>query len=298
MRVRRWRRVSSRCRVRRVLFGTLAVGLTLMTIGCWLAFGTCRRAGVSVEGRRAGSGGYRRAPVVRGGKLRAVLCGEVLVLRLDAGRLDVLLMHGLSFLRVGTSLDAARATVEAGVACIHDGVVHDDVAVDINVGELAATEVGDGAVVEEVASAPLAAVKAYAAVTKAVVNAAIETDVRAPVTAVEEIDAAFPAPVGGRPEEAFIGWHDPDAGNPVVTAVIGVSPVSGRPDVAVTGADGLSIDGKYRRCETYGDNHGGVSLGRGQGCDWNNQRGGKEHSADCFEGRHFVLLGPFRCKAA
>ena len=209
--------------------------------------------GVSVEGRGAGSSSYCWASVVLSGELRAVLSREVLVLHLLAGWLDVVFVHRCNLFRTGAGFDAAVAAVEADVVVVHDGVVNDNVAVDVNVAEVASAKVDYGAVVEEVAAAPFAAGEADAAVAEAVVDAAVEADVRAPIAVIEAVVAALPAPVGGCPEEANGGGFYPDAGDPVVAAVVGVSPVAGGPDIAVAGAEGLRIDGKRGRCEAYGD---------------------------------------------
>src|ERR1700761_909652 len=109
-------------------------------------------------------------------------------------------------------------------------VVVDDDRLVVDIRHVGYVHVGHRAVVEEVITAPLAAAKSDAAVAEAVVNAAVETDVRSPVPSVEKIDAALEAPVAGGPKEAGCGRHDPRARNPVI-AVVTVSPVAGRPHI-------------------------------------------------------------------
>jgi hypothetical protein len=60
----------------------------------------------------------------------------------------------------------------------------------------------------------------------------------------------------------------PDAGNPVVAALVVVGPVAGGPEIAVARADGLGVDGKRRWADLDGEEDGFGGL-RG----W---RGGKE----------------------
>jgi hypothetical protein len=58
----------------------------------------------------------------------------------------------------------------------------------------------DGNIVIENSAVPVATLVAIAAVSIAVVNAAVEADVLAPIARVEDIDIAVPAPIWGSPE--------------------------------------------------------------------------------------------------
>ena len=86
----------------------------------------------------------------------------------------------------GRDCDAAAA-VEADVVHVDDGVAFNDGAIHVDVGDVDAAEVGDGAVVGEDSAAPLTAEEADAAVAEAVVDAAVEADVRAPVAGVPSV---------------------------------------------------------------------------------------------------------------
>jgi hypothetical protein len=170
----------------------------------------------------------------------------------------------LALLRGGLAIDAAGAVV-ADVVHIDDGVVDDYVAIDIDVGGVpSATEVGDGAVVEEVVTAPLATIEADAAVAEAVVDAAVVADVRAPVAFVPTVVAAFKTPVAGGPEIAGLRCEDPGAGDPEVASVA-VGPVAGCPDIAVAGDCGLNLDGKrgWGDADVEADADVELCLGRG-----------------------------------
>src|ERR1700758_543790 len=133
----------------------------------------------------------------------------------------MLLAHVALFLRSGARSDAAGA-VEARV--VHYGRVVDHGAVHVDVAHHGLVHVHDCGVVGKGASSPLAADEADAAVTEAVVNAAVESDVRAPVARVPNVKAAGEAPVAWGPEHAHARWSDPYAGNPVV-AVRAIGPV-------------------------------------------------------------------------
>src|SRR5580658_7224788 len=106
----------------------------------------------------------------------------------------------LAFLRAGLAHNAAGA-VEAGVVHVDDGVALNHGAVDVDVGDVNAAEVGAGAVVGEDSAAPLTAKEADAAVAEAIIDAAVEADVWAPVASVPSIEAAGEAPVARRPEK-------------------------------------------------------------------------------------------------
>jgi hypothetical protein len=136
---------------------------------------------------------------------------------------------------------AAGAAVETHV--VHGCVVYDDGLVYIYVGEVgAAAYVHDRGVVKECAAAPFPAAESHTAESKAVVNASIETDVRSPVAAVPGIVSIYPAPVAGRPEQAWSWRRNPGSRNPVI-AFVSPSPVSWCPHVARLRANRLYING-------------------------------------------------------
>ena len=220
------------------------------------------------------------------GQLGAVLRGEVLVLHLVGGGLDMLLVLSLHLHRRGPRLDAGAA-VEADVIRVDDGVCVDDGAILVDVGHVDAAEVRHGAVVGEDSAAPLAAEEADAAVAESVVNPAIEADVRAPVAGVPSISAARKSPVAGGPQNANTGRLHPNAGNPVVASVP-VGPVAGGPDIARGGQRGLHVHGQGGRSNVHGDTDADGNLGvrDRQSEHWRGHRGGDEQPAKSRENRH------------
>src|ERR1039458_7776706 len=104
-------------------------------------------------------------------------------------------------------------------------------AVVVGVVDHAHVEVIVGPVIEEVAAVPVAAFVAEADVAKAVVDAALEANVQAPMAGIKEIPAAVEAPVARRPERRSVGWFNPRARHPVVTLCT-PGPVARRPDVS------------------------------------------------------------------
>jgi hypothetical protein len=105
------------------------------------------------------------------------------------------------------------------------------------------TDVVHGAVVEEGSIIPIAALVALATVTEAIVDAAIETDLRSPVAVVKRVSAIIPAPVAGGPKQASFGRFYPRARHPVI-AFVAVGPIARRPDVALSRNNRLRVDGE------------------------------------------------------
>ena len=143
-------------------------------------------------------------------------------------------------------LDAVGSTTIGDVAGIHDCRLFDDRCVDVDIGHRGAIHVNNRGVIGECAAIPRAARKADAHVAAAVVHAAVEADVRSPITGMEAITTASKAPVAWSPEGADIRSRHPRAGNPVV-AKEAVVPVSRRPDQIRLRAGWLHIDWQRRR---------------------------------------------------
>jgi len=92
-------------------------------------------------------------------------------------------------------MDAAIASVVAHPALgpVNDGFV-------VNVANVCNIHVHHGAIVEEATVIPASACKALAKIPEAVVDAAIETDLRAPVAVVKNVAAVSPRPVWWSPQ--------------------------------------------------------------------------------------------------
>src|SRR5260370_25587342 len=104
-----------------------------------------------------------------------------------------------------------------------------------------------------------------AAITEAVIYAAIKADMITPIAPVPEVSLASPTPVTGSPEVANPRRDDPGSGNPIVLLIIVVvSPVAGSPDVAITRTNGLLVHGKRWRSNTDPKTEGPLSGGDGR----------------------------------
>jgi hypothetical protein len=169
---------------------------------------------------------------------------------------------GVMFRRVPGLYSGWAGGEAAGTSVIADVVVvYDDVAL-INIGDACDVDVGDGAVIEEGATAPLAAVEAGSGIAEAVVNASVKTNRRSPVAGVPDVETVVPPPVARGPEQAY--WpENPSAGNPVIAIVVVPGPIAGSPDVAWTRTNRLGVDWQRWRAKTHGNSYG--ELGKGGG---------------------------------
>lgn len=110
------------------------------------------------------------------------------------------------------------------------------------------------AVVEEVASIPISAIKTCAEVAKAVINASVVAYVPSPIARVPEVFIFATIPVTRCPECFDIRRIDPCAVNPVI-AFVAVGPVAGCPDVSIAWGVGLFVHWDHRRSDTDRDEH-------------------------------------------
>src|SRR5581483_2300690 len=96
-------------------------------------------------------------------------------------------------------------------------------------------DTGHRLVVVKCSADPAAAHVSGADIAEAVVDSAIESDVRAPVARMEAIDAPDEAPVARGPEQPHLRRCDPGTRDPVIATGC-VGPVARGPDVALHGA--------------------------------------------------------------
>jgi hypothetical protein len=112
-------------------------------------------------------------------------------------------------------LNATSAAVEADAAVRYPVVIRN--IASINIVDPVDIDPVHCRVIAEVIVIPVAAVVSIAEVSKAIVNAAIETNVQSPESVVEAIASAVESPVTRSPQCARIRRCDPRARNPVVS---------------------------------------------------------------------------------
>ena len=167
--------------------------------------------------------------MIYGCELGAIRSRSMFVLKLNIRRLDVLFSCGPLFLGALSRAHAAIAPViaHAGrtVIVIGDpgvvGIVNDR-----------HIDVVHRAIVSEAATFPASPEIANSHVTKAIIYAAIESDVRPPITSMPVIAAVPPTPVAWSPKYANAGSQYPSARHPIII-IVAISPIAGRPDIAL-----------------------------------------------------------------
>jgi hypothetical protein len=137
--------------------------------------------------------------VVYIGKLRPVLAGGTSFTQLSGQRSDVGLTLGDNLCREGADGQASLPSVIADVR-----VVNITGAIRISIVDGILIYARHVRVVPEVVVVPVAAFVTCAVVSVAVVHAAIESDVRSPVSVVPQVTVVIVAPVTGGPERAAV----------------------------------------------------------------------------------------------
>src|ERR1017187_5452334 len=102
-----------------------------------------------------------------------------------------------------------------------------------------------GRVVEEMPALPATALIAVAEVAEAIVNPAIETYCRAPITIIENESAAAPTPIARSPKVADFRSHHPCTRHPIILTI--PSPMAWGPDITVARTNWLIVNGNFRR---------------------------------------------------
>ena len=138
----------------------------------------------------------------------------------------------------------------SAVVCHVRIIVYDDRLV-IDIGHVRHIHIGHRPVVEESAAAPFPALEAFAAVSEPVINAAIKSNVRAPITSIPNIVALVPTPISGCPQKALFGSFHPGAGHPVVAVIIAPCPIAGCPKIARARAKGLRVNRQRGRADAH-----------------------------------------------
>ncbi len=200
--------------------------LLLLLLHSPIGFLQCRRCfHVAIGRKRLADSHVGRAAMIRIGKLGLVGAGSTLILHLRRHRCSVRLMHCRQFRRPRRRPDASRSAVVTHMGVV---VVNDGHRAAVNVVHHGDVHVVDGAVVVEMAGAPVATLVAVSYVAIAIVDAAIVADVLAPIAGIKPVGVIPVAPVAGGPECTLVGSLNPRAGHPVV-AVRRPGPVARRP---------------------------------------------------------------------
>jgi hypothetical protein len=182
-------------------------------------------------------GRSRRGPAVVGRRQLAAIgacrsCVRCLARRCGGMRI----MFGRGFLRSRprTHTSSPVETCAITTDCI---VHHGPVIGVVNDGRI---YMGHGRVVSEMTSLPLTSKEANAHIPKAIVDASIEADMRAPIAGMEDIGTTNEAPIRRRPEQTDRWRRHPNSRHPVVASRT-IGPVARVPEIPVFGGWRLHI---------------------------------------------------------
>ncbi len=175
--------------------------------------------------------------MIDGGELRPICRSLLSVLNLRRNGSEATFVQDCYFSSGRPGLHPAGAAVvtDPGYVDICNSVV-------IDIVNNCRIDIVNGAIIGERTSVPITSLIAVPHIAMAVIDPAIETDVRSPISVMPAIAAAAIGPIGRRPETADVRGDHPRARDPIVPGG-SVSPVAGCPYVIVTGAWGLLVLG-------------------------------------------------------
>ena len=202
-------------------------------------------------------------------KQGTILAGRMFVLNLRRNGRSVRFAGERLFLRSRARSHAAFSAVEGNMGIVID----DDRPVNVDVGDVDGVYVHHGCVVKESSAAPFTAAEADATISESVINAAIKSDVRSPISSIPGVDTVVPSPISGGPQHAD-GCDHPGAGHPVVTVIVAPCPVARSPQIARAGADRLIVNRQCGRTDANrnADPDADLSDGWRRKRGWNNQQ--------------------------
>src|SRR5580693_1001393 len=134
--------------------------------------------------------------------------------------------------RGSAAVSAVEAYSVRATARDHPLVVH--------IANHASVHIIHRAVVVERSVIPIPARVSHARVAEAVVDAAIESDMRTPIAFMPQVNAVAPTPISRSPKCASERRQNPRAGHPIIAGVA-IGPITRLPDVSRGGADGLRV---------------------------------------------------------
>src|SRR5262249_28337405 len=130
-------------------------------------------------------------------------------------------------------------------------LVFDD-CLGINIGDHRPVHPHHRGVVEERSVIPIAALESDTSIAEAIVDAAVISDARSPISRVPEITAPLITPITWGPKKPDSRWEHPGSGHPVIVSIT-VSPVARSPDVAGAGTKRLVVNRQNRWSDADGD---------------------------------------------
>src|ERR1700722_9743541 len=147
-------------------------------------------------------------------------------------------------------------TDPTGAAIITDAVdssVPDYRAVDIRIVNNGGIDIRHRRIIPESTTNPTTTGISGTEIPATVVDAAIEPNMRAPVSGIPGINPVYITPISGCPQEADFRRLGPITRHPVISIIIIICPISGDPEIPFNRTRWLRINRNDRRPDTNAD---------------------------------------------
>src|SRR5271155_18870 len=115
----------------------------------------------------------------------------------------------------------------------------------VGIMDIGPVDIIDRRVVHECAVVPAPALVANAAITKAIVDSAVKSNVLSPIARVPHITPIAPSPIARGPQRAHERYQNPHPWNPIVS-VRTIRPVAWGPYITRPGHNRLRVHGQQR----------------------------------------------------
>ncbi len=153
-----------------------------------------------------------------------------------------------------------RTRADSTIPAVVADPIYRDVVVDhrgvVNVMNIRDVHIVHRPVIEKPAAIPASAIVAVAEISIPVIDAAVETNLRSPISLIEKISIAAISPIPGSPEISDPRRAHPRSRHPVVVPeIVVVSPVAGRPEEPFPRTKRLLIHRQRRRSKGHRKNN-------------------------------------------
>lgn len=193
----------------------------------------------------------KRPSMIDRSKLVPVMHSRLLMLLLLGRTLDMPVPHRRLLTRIGTITNPARAAIITHT--IHR-YIPDNGSIDIHIADNGSIDTRNSRIIPEMSAIPLPSIITTTTITTTIIDAAIVSYMRSPISGVPPIQSADKTPVTRRPIKSCLRWLLPITRHPIIT-LVSISPVTRYPDKAIYRAGWLLINRYGRRCCMNGNSN-------------------------------------------
>jgi hypothetical protein len=159
--------------------------------------------------------------------------------------LDMPVPHRRLLTRIGTITNPAGAAI---ITYTIHRYIPDNGSIDIHIAHNGSIDTRDSRIIPETPAIPLPSIITAAPISTTIIDTAIVSYMRSPISGVPPVQSADKTPVTRRPIKSCLWWLFPITRHPIIT-LVSISPVTRYPDKAIYRAGRLLIN-RYdrRRC--------------------------------------------------